>query len=119
MRSLANKLFTYLLGNITCADGHKTKFAKTIFSQINQVGRLLPVSFVAGVVLLGVTGCGTMFYPERKGQIDGKIDPTVATLDSLSLLALIIPGAVAFMVDFDNGTIYLPKNYDESPPDKQ
>ena len=47
-------------------------------------------------------------YPERKGQIDGKIDPGIAILDGLGLLLFIIPGVIAFAVDFSNGTIYLP-----------
>jgi hypothetical protein len=47
-------------------------------------------------------------YPERKGQIDGKIDPTVAILNGIGLLLFLVPGVIAFAVDFSNGTIYLP-----------
>jgi len=47
-------------------------------------------------------------YPERKGQKTGKVDAGVAVLDGLGLLLFIIPGAIAFIVDFSNGTIYLP-----------
>ena len=54
------------------------------------------------------SGCGTLLYPERKGQKDGKVDATVAILDGVGLLFFIIPGVIAFVVDFDNGTIYLP-----------
>lgn len=54
------------------------------------------------------TSCGTVFYPERKGQINGRIDPKVAVGDALALLFFIIPGVIAFAVDFSNGTIYLP-----------
>ncbi len=55
-----------------------------------------------------ISGCGTIFYPERKGQSKGRIDPTVAILDGIGLLFFIIPGVIAFIIDFDNGTIYLP-----------
>ncbi len=54
------------------------------------------------------TSCGTVFYPERKGQINGRIDLKVAVGDALALLFFIIPGVIAFAVDFNNGTIYLP-----------
>ncbi|MGH7884782.1 MAG: polyribonucleotide nucleotidyltransferase [Thermodesulfobacteriota bacterium] len=54
------------------------------------------------------TSCGTVFYPERKGQINGRIDVKVAVGDALALLFFIIPGVIAFAVDFSNGTIYLP-----------
>lgn len=54
------------------------------------------------------TSCGTVFYPERKGQINGSIDPKVAAGNALALLFFIIPGVIAFAVDFSNGTIYLP-----------
>lgn len=53
--------------------------------------------------------CGTIMYPERKGQKAGKIDVTVAALDAVGLLFFIIPGVIAFAVDFNNGTIYLPQ----------
>lgn len=52
--------------------------------------------------------CGTIMYPERKGQIDGKIDPTVAILNGIGLFFFLVPGVIAFAVDFSNGTIYLP-----------
>ncbi|MDP3458087.1 MAG: hypothetical protein Q8S09_02315 [Hyphomonas sp.] len=52
--------------------------------------------------------CGTIMYPERKGQVDGKIDPTVAILNGIGLLLFLVPGVIAFAVDFSNGTIYLP-----------
>jgi hypothetical protein len=63
---------------------------------------------VAAALAVQAGGCGTLFYPERKGQEDGKVDPKVAILDGIGLLFFIIPGVIAFIVDFDNGTIYLP-----------
>ncbi|WP_291063972.1 hypothetical protein [Hyphomonas sp.] len=57
---------------------------------------------------VSLSACGTIMYPERKGQIDGKIDTTVAILDGIGLLLFLVPGVIAFAVDFSNGTIYLP-----------
>ena len=63
---------------------------------------------VIAAFLLQATACGTLMYPERKGQVGGKIDPGIAILDGIGLLFFIIPGVIAFAVDFSNGTIYLP-----------
>ena len=52
------------------------------------------------------TACGSIFYPDRRGQIDGKIDPTIAVLDAVGLLFYVIPGLIAFAVDFATGAIY-------------
>lgn len=59
-------------------------------------------------LILHLTACGTLLYPERKGQTGGRIDPGVAALNGIGLLLFVIPGLVAFAVDFHNGTIYLP-----------
>ncbi len=64
-----------------------------------------------GVALVGtavVSGCGTILHPERKGQPAGQIDWKIVALDGLGLLFFFIPGVIAFAVDFNNGTIYLP-----------
>lgn len=63
---------------------------------------------VISALMFQLAACGTLMYPERKGQINGKIDPNVAILDGLGLLLFIIPGVIAFAVDFATGTIYLP-----------
>jgi len=60
------------------------------------------------VMVLELTACGTVFYPERKGARGGSIDPIVAVADAIGLLFFFIPGVIAFAVDFSNGTIYLP-----------
>ena len=57
---------------------------------------------------LNLTACGYFLYPERKGQTGGRVDPVVVILDGAALLFGILPGVVAFAVDFTNGTIYLP-----------
>ncbi|WP_339530256.1 polyribonucleotide nucleotidyltransferase [Pseudomonas mucidolens] len=62
---------------------------------------------VLAITLLSqLTACGSIFYPDRRGQIDGKIDPTIAVLDALGLLFYVIPGLIAFGVDFATGAIY-------------
>jgi copper chaperone CopZ len=63
---------------------------------------------VCVVLIVQLAGCGTIMYPERKGQRGGRIDPGIAVLDGLCLLLFIIPGVIAYAVDFGNGTIYLP-----------
>ena len=63
---------------------------------------------VAVIFLLQVVGCGTMIYPERRGQQAGRIDVGIAVLDGLGLLLFLIPGVIAFAVDFSTGAIYLP-----------
>ena len=64
--------------------------------------------FIAVLFLLQTAGCGSLLYPERRGQRAGRIDPGVAILDGLGLLVFIIPGVIAFAVDFSTGAIYLP-----------
>jgi hypothetical protein len=53
-------------------------------------------------------GCGTLLYPERRGQPVGKLDIWVVLLDSIGLVYFVVPGLVAFAVDFTTGAIYLP-----------
>ncbi|WP_375740242.1 polyribonucleotide nucleotidyltransferase [Pseudomonas boanensis] len=72
----------------------------------------MPSRFVGGLVatalLTQLTACGTIFFPDRRGQIEGKIDPVVAALDAIGILFFVIPGLIAFAVDFATGAIYLP-----------
>ncbi len=70
--------------------------------------RAFLVQSAAIAAVLPLAACGTILYPERKGQKDGRIDPAVVILDGLGLLLFLIPGVIAFAVDFSNGTIYLP-----------
>jgi hypothetical protein len=55
-----------------------------------------------------VLGCGTILYPERRGQPAGRLDWGIVALDAVGLLLFFVPGVIAFAVDFSNGTIYLP-----------
>lgn len=63
---------------------------------------------VSVALVTQLTACGTLFYPERKGQSQGRLDPGIVALDGVGLLLFIIPGLIAFGIDFYNGTIYLP-----------
>jgi hypothetical protein len=75
------------------------------------------VSAVCAAALLSAS-CGTIFYPERRGQRGGRVDAGIAVLDALWLLLFIIPGVVAFVVDFSTGAIYLPGGRADAGPIK-
>jgi hypothetical protein len=66
------------------------------------------------VTLCSIIGCGTILYPERRGQPAGNIDAGVVVLNAVGLLFFFVPGVVAFAVDFATGAIYLPKGQDRS-----
>ena len=72
-------------------------------------GIIKAMSIVVLVVLVTqIAGCGTIMYPERRGQkLHGDVDTRVAVLDAVGLLFFIIPGLIAFGVDFYTGAIYL------------
>ena len=40
-------------------------------------------SVVALSLVTQLTACGTLFFPDRRGQIEGRIDPLVAALDAI------------------------------------
>jgi hypothetical protein len=66
---------------------------------------------VLSSLILQTTACGTLLYPERKNQGQGKLDIGVVALNGIGLLFFLIPGVIAYAVDFNNDTIYLPKSY--------
>jgi hypothetical protein len=51
-------------------------------------------------------GCGYLLHPERRGLQSGSIDGATMVMDCLWLLAGIVPGVVALVVDFSSGGIY-------------
>lgn len=55
-----------------------------------------------------LAGCGTILYPERRGQTGGRLDVGVVALNGIGLLLFLLPGVIAFAVDFSTGAIYLP-----------
>lgn len=77
---------------------------------------------IGGVLALSLTAqltaCGTLFYPDRRGQIEGRIDPAVAALNAVGILFYVIPGLIAFGIDFATGAIYLPNDQYSIAPEK-
>ncbi len=70
--------------------------------------RIITTGLAAGAASL-LSSCGTIVYPDRVNQkTRGKLDPIVIILDGVGLFFFIIPGVVAFAVDFTTGAIYLP-----------
>src|SRR5260370_17229808 len=72
----------------------------------NQKHRLMKCLTI--VLALQTASCGTILYPERRGQPEGCLDGGVVALDAVGLLLFLVPGVIAFAVDFATGTIYLP-----------
>jgi len=70
------------------------------------VGLLVLVLF-----LVQTASCGYFIYPERRGQAGGRVDTGVVVMDGLCLLLFIVPGVIAFAVDFSSGAIYLPSGH--------
>jgi hypothetical protein len=62
---------------------------------------------VAALLLLAQTACGTLLYPERHGRRSGRVDPAVLVLDGALLFFFVIPGVVAFAIDFYTGGVYM------------
>jgi hypothetical protein len=60
--------------------------------------------FVA-VLFLGVSSCGTLLK-DGKGGKSGQLDIKIVLLDAVGLLFFLVPGVIAFAVDFNNNTIY-------------
>lgn len=66
---------------------------------------------LAALLIPPLAGCGYLIFPERAGQPQGRLDWGVVGLDAVGLLFGIVPGVIAFAVDFATGCVYLP-----SPP---
>ncbi len=72
--------------------------------QLNHPTKTLIVALLS----VQMASCGTILYPERRNQKVGHVDAGIAILDAIWLLVGIIPGIIAFAVDFSTGAIYLP-----------
>ena len=74
----------------------------------------IPARLVGGALIAALltqlTACGTLFFPDRRGQIDGRVDAGIVALDAIGLLFYIIPGLIALGVDFATGAVYYPDN---------
>jgi hypothetical protein len=77
---------------------------------MNLLGATRRNVWVAGTLAatLAATSCGTLLYPERRGQPAGRLDPGVVALDGVGVLLFFVPGVIAFVVDFATGAIFLP-----------
>jgi hypothetical protein len=85
---------------------------------INLRRREALILMSGGALCAGLSGCGTILYPDRIGQTHGPLDWKVVALDTVGLLLFLVPGVIAFVVDFHNGTIYLPPEqvpYQDAP----
>src|SRR6516165_5877668 len=82
---------------------------------MNIQGTIKPWRRIAGALTVGgavfLASCGTVLYPERRGQPTGRLDVGVVALDGIGLLVFLVPGIIAFAVDFSTGAIYLPPGY--------
>jgi len=86
--------------------------------RIRKLPKRCLCGLMAAVLLVQSVSCGTLLYPERIGQTRGRLDPAVVALNAVGLLMFVVPGAIAFAVDFYNGTIYLPPDtYRGQSPD--
>lgn len=79
--------------------------------------RKLLTGTLLGALVLTQSACGTLLHPERTGQGPGRLDPAIVILDGIGLFLYLIPGLVAFAVDFNNNTIYLPGGGSAAAPD--
>ena len=58
-------------------------------------------------ILLFCAGCGTLFFSHRIGKPQSKvIDKRVFYSNCFLCLCGVIPGVVAFILDYENGTLY-------------
>lgn len=72
---------------------------------MQALGKAVLVALVVSQI-----GCGTMVHPDRRFQKPtGGVDPGVVAMDAAWMLLFIVPGAVALLVDFATGAIYLPE----------
>lgn len=77
---------------------------KTIFKKL-----LTAIIFFC--LIFQISACGYIIHPERRGQTGGRIDVGIAALNGIGLLFFLVPGIIAFAVDFSSGCIYLPGGY--------
>ena len=76
----------------------------------SQTRRKLLHGFFGIVSLPILSSCGTVIYPGRIHQKEhGGLDPAIVIMDGIGLFFFIIPGLIAFAVDFGTGAIYYPE----------
>ncbi len=66
-----------------------------------------------------LSSCGTVIYPGRVNRKKhGGLDPSIVILDGIGLFVFIIPGLIAFAVDFGSGALYFPAGKDHHDPER-
>ena len=66
-------------------------------------------------LLLSLNSCGTLLKPNRVNKPhSNQADYKIVLLDGLGLLLFVIPGVIAYIVDYSNGTLFLPGG--DGPP---
>lgn len=75
-------------------------------------------ALLAASLLAQASGCGTLLHPERRGQLNGQIDPVIAALNGVGILFFVVPGLIAFAIDFTTGAIYLPEGRYSLAPER-
>ena len=78
-----------------------SRTGEALSKTIKSIPLLLLVAFG-----LQLGACGTILYPERRGHTGAHIDVGVAVMDGFWCLFFLVPGVVAYIVDFGNGAIY-------------
>jgi len=70
---------------------------------------------IISLLIINLTACGALFYPERINQRhSNEVDIKIAVADGIGLLFFIVPGVIAFAVDYNLGTIYLPARHSKN-----
>ncbi|MDM1696856.1 hypothetical protein HX099_09330 [Thiopseudomonas alkaliphila] len=88
--------------------------------QLTSIKKPVLATALSALLIFELSGCGTLIYPERRGQSSGRIDPSVAILNGIGLLFWVVPGLMAFAIDFATGAIYLPSGrYSVAPEQLQ
>ena len=76
---------------------------------ILQQRRRFMIRVLTTVAATTASGCGSILHPERVGQPrSGPLDWKIVALNGIGLVLFVVPGVIAFAVDFYNGTIFLP-----------
>lgn len=53
-------------------------------------------------------GCGTLLKPQQVNRPhSNQLDSKIVLLDGIGLIFFVVPGVVAYAVDYANGTLYL------------
>jgi len=110
-KSNATTIETQNKGNSQCLRMNESEsviVANRLFSQGRHTKALFSKGIISLLVASQLAACGTIIYPERRGQTHGAIDPGVVALNAVGLILFLVPGVVAFGVDFVTGSIYLP-----------